>query len=202
VHGQSDAIGDIISHADERELHLHNCEALVRKLRADILRVHRGTLSDSCTAAKAPIAISLSMFYATHHTATACTATKCAKAARPVQATAAVFGHGPPSEITAALARARELELRRAAACPTELPIRILQLSRGASVSKSRPYCKHNMPRARELLEFCLLREKASASELDLGPSRESRSKQMLGPPFRLARNEGGGGSLAAGLLQ
>jgi hypothetical protein len=41
VHGQSDAIGHIISHADECELHLHNCEAWVRKLRADILRVHR-----------------------------------------------------------------------------------------------------------------------------------------------------------------
>jgi len=45
------------------------------------------------------------------------------------EATAAVLRRGPPSGITAALAARRELELMRAAARPTVLPIRILQLS-------------------------------------------------------------------------
>jgi hypothetical protein len=157
-------------------------------------------LSDSCTAAKAPIAISLSMLHTVHHTVSL----HGDNAGKPLQqATAVAFRRESPFRDHSSVGRALGSGTQAAAARLTGLPIRILQLSPAARLYLTPDDTVSTTSASRsELLEFCLLREKASASELDLGASRESRFKQMLRPPFRLARNEEGGRFLAAGPLQ
>jgi len=119
------------------------------------------------------------------HTARACTATKCGKAAPPLRTSDRGGATGHSSGNTAAFAVRREMELMR--------PWNSLRCYLYA-------FCNCHPQRSNELTTVDLSR--ASASGFDLGTSGETGFEQMLRPPFRVARNRGSGGCLAAGHLQ
>src|SRR5229473_1947094 len=74
-----------------------------------------------------------------------------------------------------------------AAARPTVLPIRILQLCPAAHLRLSPDDAASRKTRFAVARVWSLMvRVKASASELDFGARRESRFKQMLRPPAPL----------------
>jgi hypothetical protein len=157
-------------------------------------------ISDSCTAAKAPIA-SIAMRGMKH--AQRDRAQQARRSRRRSPHRESLHGHkvregraalaekrsrrwhGSPSGNTAAFAVRREMELMR--------PWNSLRCYLYA-------FCTCLPQRSNELATMDLLR--VSASEFDLGTSGETGFEQMLRPPFRVARNRGSGGCLAAGHLQ
>jgi hypothetical protein len=116
------------------------------------------------------------------------------------EATAAVLRRESPFRDHSSVCRALGTGTQAAAARPTALPIPILQLSPAAHLYLSPDDTVSTTSASRSRAFGILFVERESV--LDLGASSESRFKQMLRPPFRLARNGEGGGSLTAGHLQ
>jgi hypothetical protein len=133
--------------------------------------------------------------------ATACTATKCGKAAPPLRISDC---GGFEARVTLPGSQQRTarqgIGTQAAAERPTGLPTRILELPPAAHLHLSPDDAVSRISASRSRAFGGLIVEKASASELDLGAKKQI--KQMLRPPFRVARNGEGGGSLTAGHLQ
>jgi hypothetical protein len=108
---------------------------------------------------------------------------------------------GSPSAIAASFAARRGIGTLTSSRHPTVLPIRILQLCPAAHLNLSPHYSASRKSGLGVASVWSSIIERASGSELDLGARRESRSRQMLRPPFRAARNHGDG-CLTAGHLQ